>query len=61
MITPVEKRAKTFPLEIEDGLHKALKMLAIQEDKSLHTLIIETLEMRVEQGTNPRRKTRKTK
>lgn len=38
---------KTFPLEIEDDLHKALKVRAIQEDKTLHSLIIDTLSARV--------------
>lgn len=38
-----KKPAKTFPLEIEDDLHKALKVRAIQEDKTLHSLIIEKL------------------
>ena len=44
------KRAtKTFPLEIEDDLHKALKVLAIEEDKTLHSLIIETLSSRLQE------------
>lgn len=44
------KRAtKTFPLEIEDDLHKALKVRAIEEDKTLHSLIIETLSSRVQE------------
>jgi predicted HicB family RNase H-like nuclease len=42
-----KKPKKTFPLEIEDDLHKALKVRAIQEDKTLHTLIIETLSARM--------------
>ena len=46
-------RKKTFPLEIEDGLHKALKVKAIEMDKTLHSFIIETLSARVceESGT----------
>lgn len=44
------KRAtKTFPLEIEDDLHKALKVRAIEEDKTLHSLIIETLSSRLQE------------
>lgn len=44
------KRAKkTFPLEIDDDLHKALKVRAIEEDKTLHSLIIETLSSRVQE------------
>lgn len=44
---PTNKPKKTFPLEIEGDLHKALKVRAIQEDKTLHSLIIETLSARV--------------
>lgn len=44
---PAKKPKKTFPLEIEDDLHKALKVRAIHEDKTLHSLIIETLSARV--------------
>lgn len=40
---------KTFPLEIEDYLHKALKVQAIEEDKTLHSLIIETLSARIQE------------
>ena len=40
-------RKKTFPLEIEDSLHKALKVKAIELDKTLHSFIIETLTERV--------------
>jgi predicted HicB family RNase H-like nuclease len=42
-------RKKTFPLEIEDGLHKALKVRAIELDKTLHSFIIETLSARVQE------------
>ena len=41
------KNKKTFPLEIEDSLHKALKHKAIELDMSLHAYIIETLASRV--------------
>ena len=47
------KRAtKTFPLEIEGDLHKALKVRAIKEDKTLHSLIIETLSLRVQEESS---------
>lgn len=41
------KTKKTFPLEIEDSLHKALKHKAIESDMSLHAYIIDTLISRV--------------
>lgn len=44
-----KKNTKTFPLEIEDDLHKQLKMRAIEEDKTLHSLIIDTLSARVQE------------
>lgn len=44
-----KKATKTFPLEIEEDLHKALKMKALMEDKSLHSLIIDTLTQVVEE------------
>lgn len=44
-----KKTTKTFPLEIEEDLHKALKMKALMEDKSLHSMIIETLTQVVEE------------
>jgi predicted HicB family RNase H-like nuclease len=44
-----KRLTKTFPLEIEDDLHKALKVRAIEEDKTLHSLIIETLSSRVQE------------
>jgi predicted HicB family RNase H-like nuclease len=43
------KRRKTFPLEMEDELHKALKYKAIESDQTLHTYIIETLMARVQE------------
>jgi len=46
-----KKLIKTFPLEIEQDLHKALKVKAIQEDKTLHCLIIETLSARVQEDS----------
>lgn len=46
--TKTKASTKTFPLEIEQGLHKALKMKAIEEDKTLHSLIIETLSAQVQ-------------
>lgn len=44
-----KKNTKTFPLEIEDDLHKQLKVRAIEEDKTLHSLIIDTLSARVQE------------
>ncbi|MEI6034880.1 MAG: hypothetical protein WCS65_11450 [Verrucomicrobiae bacterium] len=38
-----KRSTKTFPLEIENELHKTLKVMAIKEDKTLHSLIIDTL------------------
>lgn len=41
------KSTKTFPLEIDENLHKALKHKAIESDKTLHAFIIDTLVSRV--------------
>lgn len=46
-MTAKTKTKKTFPLEIEESLHKALKHKAIESDKSLHAYIIEALVSRV--------------
>lgn len=43
MTKATPKRCKTFPLEMEDGLHKALKYKAIDADKTLHAFIIDVL------------------
>jgi len=48
-------RRKTFPLEIEEGLHKSLKIKAIEEGVTLHTLIIDTLSTRVQEESVPYR------
>ncbi len=48
-----KRPTKTFPLEIEDDLHKALKVRAIEEDKTLHSLIIEALSDRVQEEATP--------
>jgi len=40
---------KTFPLEMEDNLHKALKYKAIESDQTLHSYIIETLTTKVQE------------
>ena len=45
--TAKTKVKKTFPLEIEDTLHKALKHKAIESDMSLHAYIIDALVSRV--------------
>ena len=49
--TAKSKSKKTFPLEIEEYLHKALKHKAIESDKSLHAYIIEALVSRVNEDT----------
>ena len=41
---------KTFPLELEDKLHKSLKIRAIEEGKTLHALIIDTLSAQVQEA-----------
>jgi len=41
--TATSKTKKTFPLEIEENLHKALKHKAIESDMSLHAYIIDAL------------------
>lgn len=46
------KTKKTFPLEIEDSLHKALKHKAIEADMSLHAYIIDMLVSRVSEETH---------
>ena len=43
MTKATPKRCKTFPLEMEDDLHKALKYKAIDADKTLHAFIIDVL------------------
>ena len=49
--TQEAKRKKTFPLEIEDNLHKALKVKAIETDMTLHAYIIEALNARVREDS----------
>ena len=49
--TVKSKSKKTFPLEIEESLHKALKHKAIESDMSLHAYIIEALVSRVNEET----------
>lgn len=46
------KTSKTFPLEIEEGLHKALKHQAIESDMSLHAYIINALVSCVSEETD---------
>lgn len=43
----MKKSIKTFPLEINEDLHKSLKIRAIEEGKTLHALIIDTLSTRI--------------
>jgi len=50
--TQETKRKKTFPLEIEEGLHKALKFKAIETDMTLHAYIIEALSARVREDSS---------
>jgi len=45
------KTKKTFPLEIEESLHKALKHKAIESDMSLHAYIIDALVSLVSEET----------
>jgi predicted HicB family RNase H-like nuclease len=49
--TAKTKVKKTFPLEIEDTLHKALKHKAIESDMSLHAYIIDALVSRVNEDS----------
>ena len=49
--TQEAKRKKTFPLEIEEDLHKALKFKAIETDMTLHAYIIEALNARVREDS----------
>lgn len=49
--TAKSKNKKTFPLEIEESLHKALKHKAIESDMSLHAYIIDALVLRVSEET----------
>lgn len=46
------KTKKTFPLEIEESLHKALKHKAIELDMSLHAYIIDALVSRINEETS---------
>lgn len=48
-MTPIQKpkRKKTFPLEIEENLHKMLKFKALESDMTLHAYILETLNAKV--------------
>lgn len=43
------KRCKTFPLEMEEDLHKALKYKAIESDQTLHAFIINTLAEKIQE------------
>jgi predicted HicB family RNase H-like nuclease len=49
--TQETKRKKTFPLEIEEDLHKALKFKAIETDMTLHAYIIQALNARVREDS----------
>lgn len=49
--TTKSKTKKTFPLDIEDSLHKALKHKAIESNMSLHAYIIDSLIARVSEET----------
>ena len=51
--TAKSKTKKTFPLEIEESLHKALKHKAIESDMSLHAYIIDALVSRVREEPAP--------
>jgi predicted HicB family RNase H-like nuclease len=43
------RRCKTFPLEMEEDLHKALKYKAIEANLTLHAFIIEALASKVQE------------
>jgi len=45
------KRKKTFPLEIEEKLHKALKFKALECDMTHHSYIIDTLNARIHENS----------
>ncbi|HAS55252.1 MAG: hypothetical protein A2X56_04610 [Nitrospirae bacterium GWC2_57_13] len=49
--TVKSKTMKTFPLDIEESLHKALKHKAIETNMSLHAYIIDALVSRVSEET----------
>ena len=49
--TATSKTKKTFPLEIDENLHKALKHKAIESDMSLHAYIIDALVSRINEET----------
>lgn len=49
--TQETKRKKTFPIEIDEGLHKALKFKALESDMTLHAYIIEVLNARVHEDS----------
>ncbi len=49
--TVKSKTRKTFPLEIEESLHKALKHKAIESNMSLHAYIIDALVLQVSEET----------
>lgn len=52
MLSRAKSRTKkTFPLEIEESLHKALKHKAIESDMSLHSYIIDALVSIVNEET----------
>lgn len=50
-VTVKSKTMKTFPLEIEESLHKALKHKAIESNMSLHAYIIDALASQVSEET----------
>ena len=39
--------SKTFPIELDEDLHKRLKIAAIEEGLTLHDLVVRTLEEKV--------------
>ena len=53
--------AKTFPIELDEDLHKRLKIAAIEEGLTLHDWIVRTLEEKLvgngtDGRTSPKRK-----
>jgi hypothetical protein len=45
---------KTFPIELDEDLHKRAKIAAIQEGTTLHGWIINTLEEKLARHDNSR-------
>ncbi len=53
--------AKTFPIELDEDLHKRLKIAAIEEGLTLHDWIVRVLEEKVVDNGTGRRTSAKRK